>query len=158
MEGSMSESQVKDFVSSKVALTDDLDGSEVWWAVEDAKTRSVIGTANLKFLGELQEKKGSVGCALAPGMQGQGLGPRLGWDMIALGFEHFAFELIECSCAEDNGRSLRTMRDTFQMTYKGLRDLPRDGSQDPWREHVFSLDKDTYQATSGDIEARLKDG
>ena len=155
IEGALSEAQAKEFVRLKVALTDDSSGHETWWAVEDPKISVVIGTANLKILSAPDEKRGSVGCALAPQAQGQGLGPRIGWDLIALGFNCFALELIECSCAENNARSAHTMRDTFQMNYLGLREAPHDGRQDLWREHVFSISKDTYLATKNDVEARL---
>ena len=158
MEGALSESRARDFINQKVTLTNDPEGREVWWTVEDAKSESVIGTANLKFLDKLQERKGSAGCALAPGAQGHGLGPRLGWDMIALGFEHFALELIECSCAEDNERSAHTMCDTFQMAYQELRETPRDGAQGLWREHIFSIKKETYLATTKNVEVRLQKG
>ena len=154
-EGPLSKSQTRAIIADKVGVSGQSDGRETWWAVLDPETSAVIGTANVKRVGLDQDKRGSVGCALAPDAQGRGLGPRLGWNLIVLGFEQFAFDIIECTCAEDNARSVHTMRDTFQMTYDGMRETQRSVEPRLWREHVFFLRKDVFLTLRNDVEARL---
>lgn len=129
--------QVQAFVESAVAASAHPDGAEQWWAIDDPDTSALIGTANIKRVGKTEDRQGSVGCTLDPDAQGRGLGPILGWVMITLAFDRFGLEQVECTCAEDNERSVHTMRDTFGMTYEGVRES--DTPRGPWRMHVFTL-------------------
>lgn len=146
VEGPRTLKQVQSFVADAVLTTNDPDGRETWWAVEDPSTNDFIGTANVKRIGALADRHGSAGCALSPCVQGQGLGKRLGWDMIALVFEHFDFHRLELTCALDNEGSVHIMRGTYGLTYEGVRRDHILTSRGWWSSHVFSILEDEYAA------------
>lgn len=139
---------IRVFLASALAPPTDPARREVWWAVEDAETKRVIGTANLRIDESSDKRRGSAGCTLAPDMQGRGLGPILGGFMFEVAFDVFDFAEIECTCAEDNARSVHLMRDTYSMTYHGVRETQRDSSPEPWRVHVFTMTRDQFLALS----------
>lgn len=138
--------QVQSFVTDAVSITNDPQGRQTWWAVEASGTGAVIGTANIKRLGAVADRQGSAGCTLFPDVQGQGLGKRLGWDIIALAFEQFGFHRLELTCALDNAGSLHIMRDTYGLTYEGVRRDHTLTSRGWWSSHVFSILEDEYAA------------
>ena len=145
-EGPRTPDQVAYFVARAVALHADPENGEVWWAVEDPDTHGVIGTANLKRIGDAADRNGSVGCTLAPQAQGQGLGTTLGWALIALAFETFHLHRVECTCAVENEVSVHIMRDTYGLTYEGLRKDHHLTPRGWWSSHVFSILEDEYAA------------
>lgn len=138
--------QVQSFVADAVSMTNDPDGRQTWWAVETPEGSTVIGTAHIKRLGALADRQGSAGCTLFPDVQGQGLGTRLGWDLIALAFEQFDFHRLELTCALDNTGSLHIMRDTYGLTYEGVRRDHTLTSRGWWSSHIFSILEDEYAA------------
>ena len=119
---------------------------EKWWAVEDPASGAVIGTANLKYIGEKTDRNGSIGCTLAPDFQGQGLGTALGWALVALAFEEFNLHRVECTCAVDNDASVHIMKNIYGMTYEGVRREYRYTARGWWSSHVFSILEDEYSA------------
>ncbi len=144
--GLRSPDQIRSFLETVLNQSADSPQREVWWAVEDLDTGRVIGTANLKIDESSEERRGSAGCTLAPDMQGRGLGLILGGTMFEIAFEHFGLAEVECTCAEDNARSVHMMGDIFKMTYGGVRETHPDARTTPWRVHVFTMTKDAFNA------------
>ena len=137
--------QVHSFIETAMKTSQLPDGKERWWAVVDPHADVLIGTANLKQIGDAEDCFGSAGCSLAPTAQGRGLGPILGWDVIALAFDRFGFAKVECTCAEPNERSVHIMRHTVGLTYEGIRVTVGDGPRNPWPVHVFSLTENEFR-------------
>lgn len=146
IEGPRTRAQVRVFVTHAISCTEDPDGTETWWGVDDPETDTFIGTANVKRIGESTDRHGSAGCALAPNAQGQGLGKRLGWNLISLAFERFDFHRLELTCAADNETSFHIMKDVYGFTYEGVRREHALTSRGWWSSHVFSILEDEFQS------------
>ncbi|MBT7452093.1 MAG: GNAT family N-acetyltransferase, partial [Rhodospirillaceae bacterium] len=145
-DGPRTPDQVKQLVMDSVSASVRPGARQTWWAVQDPSSRAVIGTANVKHIGEKADRNGSVGCTLAPDYQGKGLGTTLGWALIALAFETFKLHRVECTCAVDNDGSVHIMRDTYGMTYEGVRRDYRYTARGWWSSHIFSILEDEYAA------------
>lgn len=147
-DGPRGPAQTKDFVAGLVAASRDLNSGEVWLAVVDPKSHyaslSLVGTANIKSIGNPEDRNGSVGCTLSPDAQGRGLGASLGWDLIGLAFKAFNLHRVECTCALDNEASVHIMRDKYGLTYEGIRRDHRLTPRGWWSSHVFSILEDEY--------------
>lgn len=141
--GPRTREQVRAFIEAVVITTEEGDGPAFWWAVEDPDTGDLIGTANIK---RKEDALGSTGCTLAPSAQGKRLGVTLGWAMITLAFERFGLSKLECTCADNNQRSVHMMRDILCLTYEGLRGGETDYQGRPWPVHVFTITESEFQS------------
>lgn len=150
-DGPRTPDQVRQLVMDSVSASARPDARETWWAVEDPSTQAVIGTANLKYIGEKADRNGSVGCTLAPDFQGKGLGTRLGWALITLAFESFKLHRVECTCAVDNDASIHIMKNTYGMTSEGVRREYRYTARGWWSSHVFSILEDEYATKAKEL-------
>ena len=145
-DGTRTPDQVRQLVMDSVSASSRPDAREVWWAVEDPATGAVIGTANLKYIGEKTDRNGSIGCTLAPDSQGRGLGTRLGWALVALAFETYKLHRVECTCAVDNDASFHIMKNIYGMVHEGVRREYRYTTRGWWSSHVFSILEGEYAA------------
>ncbi|MDG2244624.1 MAG: GNAT family protein [Rhodospirillaceae bacterium] len=136
--------QVRQLVMNSVSASSRPLAREQWWAVENPASEKVIGTANLKYIGEKADRNGSIGCTLAPDFQGKGLGTRLGWALVVLAFETFNLHRVECTCAVDNDASVHIMKNTYGMVYEGIRREYRCTARGWWSSHVFSILENEY--------------
>jgi RimJ/RimL family protein N-acetyltransferase len=143
-DGTRTPDQVRQLVMDSVSASSRPQAREHWWAVEDPASDTVIGTANLKYIGEKADRNGSIGCTLAPDFQGKGLGARLGWALVVLAFEAFNLHRVECTCAVDNDASVHIMKNTYGMFHEGIRREYRHTARGWWSSHVFSILEGEY--------------
>lgn len=146
MEGYRTPTQVAVFLEEAISQTDDPNGTETWWGIDHPDSGALIGTANIKRIGDLSHRYGSAGMTLGPSSQGQGLGKTLSWDMMRLAFEIFDLHRLELTCGVENEVSLHLMRDVFELTYEGVRRDHAYTSRGWWSSHVFSILEDEYHA------------
>ena len=154
-EGARTPDQVQAFVKEAIAASSDAASGQTWWAVESPDARSFLGTANLKRIGAPADCHCSVGCTLVPDAQGQGLGTRIGWALIRAAFIEFGMHRVECTCAQDNAASCHIMRDTYGMTYEGLRRHHKKAPCGWWSSHVFSILEDEFPERDSRMREKL---
>ena len=147
-DGALGPAQAHVLVSDAVSASGRPTSGETWWAIEEQDSQQFIGMASLKRIGKVEHRHYSVGCAFAPHAQGQGLGTSLGWALISYAFESVNAHRVECSCSIDNDSSVHIMKNTFGMTYEGVRREHRLTSRGWWSSHIFSILENEYAAKS----------